>query len=393
MRTPVVLICGQADTADVSDVLAATPGTVVVRHRYDGQVVIRTVHSVHGISEWPLELVKGCLTCTVRNDLLILLRRLHARGDVRRIVVQLMPWLESEPVCWAIDNVGVRVGPGYPDGPAGRDVQIAGVVTSIDADRWVEQAVGDQELTDGRTVAQVVVSQAAFADVVVVDQPRPELMAILRRLAPLAHLMVQSARIESVLAAVGPHHRRGRRDEHYEPLLAGEPPLHAEDDVALVLFCARRPFHPARLHDALDVLLHHVVRTRGRLWLANRLDDVMWLESAGGGLHFEYAGKWLAAMGADELDAVDLQRRALAAADWDDELGDRQVSMTVLTCGAPPEVITDALHAALLTDDEMGRRAEWADYPDPFGDWHDEPCAATPEHTVESPSTHQGDDR
>lgn len=124
MRTPVVLVCGQGDTGEVAAVLSRATGTVVVRHVYDGQVVVRSVTTSNGTSEWPLELVRGCVTCTVRNDLLVLLRRLHRRGDVDRIVVQLMPWLEPEPVCWAIENVRVRVGPGYVDGPAARDVRI-----------------------------------------------------------------------------------------------------------------------------------------------------------------------------------------------------------------------------------------------------------------------------
>ena len=34
-------------------------------------------------SEWPLELINGCICCTTRNDLLMLLRRLHPRDDVR----------------------------------------------------------------------------------------------------------------------------------------------------------------------------------------------------------------------------------------------------------------------------------------------------------------------
>jgi G3E family GTPase len=62
-------------------------------------------------TEWPLEIANGCVAGTVRNDLLVLLRRLHRRSDIRKIAVVLMPWLEPEPVCWAIDNVRVRVGP------------------------------------------------------------------------------------------------------------------------------------------------------------------------------------------------------------------------------------------------------------------------------------------
>ncbi len=56
------------------------------------------------------------------------------------------------------------------------------------------------------------------------------------------------------------------------------------------------PFHPGRLHEAIDDLLDGVVRVRGRAWLASQPDAVVWIESAGGGLGVGNAGRWLAAM-------------------------------------------------------------------------------------------------
>jgi G3E family GTPase len=393
MRTPVVLVCGQGDTEGVVDVIAKQPGTVVVEHRFDGQVVVRRVGIAGDWSEWPLELSKGCVTCTVRNDLLILLRRLHRRDDVERIVVRLMPWLEPEPVCWAVNNVRVRMGPGYIDGPAACDVRIDAVVTCVDATRWLNQSLGDDELADGRTVAQVVVAQAEFADALVLTEPDARSLSVLRRLAPLARLTVGAERVETALANLDPDNRRGRSDGPHDPLLAGQPPLTADGDVGLVLFSARRPFHPQRLHDALDVLLDGVVRTRGRLWLANRFDDAMWIESAGAGLRTEYAGRWLAAMTPNQLAYADPQRCALASADWDDVLGDRHVALTVLACGAEPEAIADGLHAALLTDEEMARPHEWRSYIDPFGDWHEDPCEDMAEHVGDVGRNREGDER
>jgi G3E family GTPase len=374
VRTPVVLIAGQGDTDGVATELSRRPGTVLVRHIFDGQVVLRTVSDGHGTSELALELAHGCVTCTVRDDLLILLRRLHRRGDVKRIVVQLMPWLEAEPVCWAINTVRVRVGPGYIDGPASRDVDIEAVVTCLDAAVWLPQSVGDEELPDGRTIAQVVVGQAEFADVLVLDAPEATTLAVLRRLAPRARITVGPDRVELALAHLEPDSPRGRTATPHDPLLAGEPPLEPDDEVIIVEFAASRPFHPLRLHAAVDLLLDGVVRTRGRAWLANRPADVMWIESAGGGMHFSNAGKWLAAMDSTELAYTDPERLAIAAIDWDHRFGDRHVSLTVLVCGASPGEVIDALRGALLTDDELARPDLWADYPDPFGDWHAEPC-------------------
>ncbi|MDV3128777.1 GTP-binding protein [Mycobacterium sp. 21AC1] len=392
MRTPVVLVAGQGDTDGVVGELSRKPGTVLVRHTFDGQVVVRTVGTAAATSDWALELAHGCMSCTVRDDLLILLRRLHRRSDVERIVVQLMAWMEPEPVCWAVNNIRVRVGPGYLDGPAARDVRIEAVIGCVDTMHWLHQSVGEDELDDGRTAAQVVVGQAEFADVLVLTEPEATTLAVLRRLAPRARITVGPDRVELALAHLEPDSRRGGATAPHDPLLAGEPPLDRDGEVGIVEFTARRPFHPLRLHAALDLLLDGVVRTRGRVWLAGRADDVMWIESAGGGLHFRNAGKWLAAMDSSELAYTDPQRRALAAIDWDDEFGDRHVSLTVLACGARPDEIVAGLRGALLTDTEFARPGEWDRYPDPFGDWHEEPCEE-PADEPATPGHHEGEAR
>lgn len=382
MRTPVVLVAGQGDTDSVTGTLLRRPGTLVVEHRFDGHVVIRsTILLQHGVlttAETALELAHGCISCTIRNDLLVLLRQLHRRADVDRIVVHLSPWLEPEPICVAIDQVRIKVAAGYSDGPAARDVVVAAVVTCVDAQRWTEQALSDGELDDGRTVAQVVVGQAEFADVLVLTHPDPTTLAVLQRLAPRARVTVGAERVEMALAHLDSAARRGRSDDPRDPLLAGQPPLHADGPVKIVEFGARRPFHPQRLHAAVDVLLEGVIRTRGRVWLANRPERCAWIESAGGGMRMGNAGKWLAAMSASELAYVDPQRRALAELIWKDDVGDRHTSMTVLVCGAEPAKIVDALDQALLTDAEMSRPHRWSRYTDPFGEWHEDPCDELP---------------
>jgi G3E family GTPase len=383
MRTPVVLMAGQGDTDAVTGALLRRPGTLVVEHRFDGHVVRRTTATLRNseltTTESALELAHGCVACTIRNDLLVLLRKLHRRDDVDRIVVHLAPWLEPEPICWAINYIRVRVGPGYPDGPAARDVTIAGVVTYLDASDWLTQALADDELSDGRTVAQVVVGQAEFADLVVLSHPEPVTLAVLRRLAPRARITASLDRVELALAHLESDSRRGRSDHPHGPLLAGLPPLTADGEVRILEFSARRPFHPERLHAAVDLLLDGVVRARGRLWLANRDDQVMWLESAGGGLRVASAGKWLAAMSAAEVASVDPERRAFADLMWEHRFGDRHTSMTILVCGAAPSDIADALNSALLTDDEMACPQSWCHYDDPFGDWHEDPCYEIPD--------------
>lgn len=306
MRTPVILVTGQHGTDAATRALLSKTGTVTVSYGLDGHVVVRETASgpADPAKKSALELAHGCVSCTIRNDLLVLLRRLHRRAGVERIVVRLPDWLEPQPICWAINHVRVRVGPGYIHGPAGRDVVVAAILTCVNATTWLPQALGDDELDDGRTIAQVVVGQAETADVIVVFDPEPTPLAVLRRLAPRARITVGTDRLEQALIHLDEGARRGRGNDPHAPLLAGQPSLRAEGTVEMIEFHARRPFHPQRLHSALDILLVGVIRVRGRLWLANRGEQVTWLESAGGGLHLSSAGRWLAAMTAAEAARV-----------------------------------------------------------------------------------------
>lgn len=392
MRTPVILVAGQKDTDPVVGVLLRTPGTLVVEHRFDGHVVRRTMvtlqHGVLTTAEAGLELAHGCVSCTIRNDLLVLLRQLHRRDDIDRVVVHLAPWLEPEPICVAIAHVRVRVAPGYVDGPAALDVSIAAVVSCVDSSVWLSQALGDAQLDDGRTCAQVVVGQAEFADVAVLDCPNPIVAAVLRRLSARTRIHVGADGIEHTLDNLFRDARLGRSDDPHGPLLAGQPPLDPRGPVKLVEFTARRPFHPQRLHACLDVLLEGVVRTRGRLWLASQPDQAMWLESAGGGLQVSSAGKWLAAQTDPELAEIDAERRVFAELTWDEQYGDRHTAMTILVYSAHPAEILDALDGALLSGDELRCPQDWIHYDDPFGDWHEDPCEAPAVDDEDAPAHH-----
>ena len=372
MRTPVILVSGQCGSDAVVDDLMRQPGTVVVSHRFDGHVVHRStrtiVREVTLRNEMVLELAHGCTACTIRNDLLVLLRQLHRRDEVARIVVHLEPWLEPEPICWAIRHARVTGMPGAVDGPAVRDVMIAAVITCIDESRWLQQALGDADLPDGRTVAQVVVGQAEFADLLICGGDA-ELDAVLHRLSPRALVVPAAADVEAALTRLPSAARRGDQDHPHGPLLVGQPPMQSDGRVTLLHYRASRPFHPARLDAALEVLLDGVVRTRGRIWLASNNTQAMWLETAGGGLRATAGGKWLAAMTDSEAAYVCPQRRVLSSLIWDRVHGDRHTAMTILVCGADPEEVVSTLDGALLSAGEMRRSADWSRLPDPFGDW------------------------
>ena len=400
-RVPLVLVSGLAPgpNAELAELLrAAGPGTAVVHHdlrEIHSGVVRRRLRLGEDDELTVLELAHGCVSCTLREDLLPLLRRLARRPEVSRIVVRLDEAMEPEPVSWAIRNVLVG------DHPVSDDVDLRAVLTVVDCVTWLADATGDEVLAernlqgspeDERTVAQVALAQVEFADVLVLAGAATDAWsaakgaAVLDRVAPSIP-RVELARVDghSVLDAVPANARRGEVTDMHGALLRGEPPLHADCGIALLAFTARRPFHPERLHDALDVLLDGVVRTRGRVWVASQPDVAFWIESAGGGLGIGHAGPWLAAPDGPAWTDVSPERRTLASLRWDPVHGDRAQELVVVTDHATPDEIEAALLGALLTDEELADGAEaWLRYPDPFGDWHEEPC----EDTETDPARH-----
>ncbi len=393
-RVPLVLICGLAPgpNADLAERLRlAGPGTAVVHHdlrRIHDGVVRRRIRLGDHDRLTVLELAHGCVSCTLREDLLPLLRKLSEMPQVRRVVVRLDEAMEPEPVSWALGNVLVG------DRPVIEDVDLEAVLAVVDRERWLADATGDETLAernlragpeDERTVAQVALSQVEFADLLVLDGAATDAWsaaktsAVLDRVAPsIPRIELAAVAGKTVLDAVPTGARRGEVTDMHGPLLRGEPPLHTDCGIGLLTFTAQRPFHPERLHDAIDVLLDGVVRGRGRLWVASRPDMALWIESAGGGLGVGHAGAWLAADDGPDWAAVSPERRTLAALRWDPLFGDRAQELVVVTDRTTPDEVEAALRGALLTDEELaaGQR-EWLRYPDPFGEWHEEPCEDT----------------
>jgi G3E family GTPase len=361
MDTSVVLVAGLGEHSVAEEAWRALPGAVLVRHDLGGLAEGVVRRWVDGVPT-ELRLEHGCVSCTMRHDLLPLLRSLDGP-----VVVHLDPALEPEAVCFAL---------------MGEPVRVEAVITVVDRATWLADATGGEPLADrglgavpgdGRTVAQLVVGQAEFADALVLTGPPDErVSAVLDRLNPVAARQeLAYLDVAALLAAVPADARRGEVDDTFGPVLNGRPPLEPAHGVHLVHFTARRAFHPARLHRVLTAPSRGVVRVRGRVWLAGRDDAVMWLEVAGRSVRIGDAGPWLASV--QDWSEVDEDRRAAAVAAWDLDTGDRAQDLVVVTHRSSAEVVTSALREALLTDEELALAGELR-FADPFPGSHETPA-------------------
>lgn len=404
IRTPTTLVAGLDRT--ISARIAYTllePGTTVVSHDLRDVASGRVTRVLHGMSPDGVDtlaiddvgLEHGCVSCTLRLDLLPMLRTLHRDPGVRRIIVLLDPAVEPEQLAVEIRSTVVQA-PGITPGPAGLDVVVEATLCGVHARSWLADATSDVTLTeagitsveDERTLAQIAVSQVRFADAILIEGADAvesafdlaRLHAVILRLAPSAGMRTLNSQqaltrevVEGAVGSMTPGTPHGRPTQPFDPLLAGGPDLDEDCGVRLVPFEADRPFHPERLHDALDVLLDGVVTARGRMWLASDPDAVMWLDSAGGGLSILHVGTWLACT--DDHSGVDPEHRALASLRWDPTHGDRHIALTVLCHRADGDEVHRALLDSLVTDAELARGQDYVtSLHSPFGHAHHDPC-------------------
>ncbi|MGW5773601.1 CobW family GTP-binding protein [Streptomyces longwoodensis] len=404
---PVVIVGGlhaDARRATVARLLADVPGAVVLHHDLTtaaSGTVVRTVRDATGLrSAGEAPLVDDCACCALREDLVPELRRLAGDGATRLAVVELWDSVEPRPMAEVVVAGGLT---------------LAGVVTAVDpalllpclgngddlAERGLAAAADDR-----RTVADTFARQLEYAPVLaVVDSPEAddEDRELLRQLHPTARRVPvpsgasgpatlgapESAPspARALRAPAPPTPADGRSPAAPSPLaaavLAGfdveaaaaaQHPacalLPAEADahgVSTLVRHRRRPFHPERLHRALEDLTCAAARSRGRFWLADRPDTLLHWDAAGGALCVEPAGPWLASLSDAAWDRVPPVRRAAAALDWHPEHGDRGQHLVFTSPGLDREGLTRLLESCLLTDAEYAAgRDAWKCLPPAF---------------------------
>ncbi|GIH97434.1 CobW family GTP-binding protein [Planobispora siamensis] len=370
MSTPVVLVAGlypQARTAAVETLLHSHPGALAIHHdlrsvtRGRVERVIRDRSGVLDLTE--VRLAHGCVTCTVREDLLPELLRRAATASL--LIVDLWDSVEPRSVAEAIDCEQAR----HP-------LRLTSVLTALDTAHMPVDITRGDRLTetgqmaaagDERHLAEVLARQIEYATGLTLhggDAEDTELArAVLAHLAPVTPIFPADALPEVTGAALC----TGTLAERVDPATAQLPCDARTDEVTTVVWHRLRPLHPARLFAAVDELATVSVRSRGRFWLATRPQQMLAWDAVAGVVSVENAGPWLAALPQTAWDTLSPARRTAAALDWDDITGDR-VQHLVFT---GPDLDRERMHAlldsCLLTPEEAvaGQNA-WAGYDDPF---------------------------
>ncbi|MEU5608530.1 GTP-binding protein [Streptomyces sparsogenes] len=376
-RLPVAIVAGlhaDARRSAVEEVLRTVPGSVALHHDLSGatdRAVRRTVRDATGpLDSGDAPLTNDCACCALRADLVPELLRLAAGGGHRLAVVEL--WDSVEPQAMA-ELIAAE----------GAPLALTGVATAIDPAGVVPYLANADDLaeaglaaapTDQRTVADTFARQLEYPTLIAVaedtacDEPADDGdLALLTQLTPGArHVRLgQGALGPALLSGFDV----GAAAVRQHPACALLPQDGEEHGVSTLVWRRERPFHPGRLHAALEDLTCAAARSRGRFWLADRPDTLLSWDAAGGALCVESAGPWLAALPDAAWEMVPAERRVAASLDWHPVHGDRRQHLTFTSPGLDRDNLLALLDSCLLTDAEYARGpAGWKHLSQAFDD-------------------------
>ncbi|OMB96382.1 cobalamin biosynthesis protein CobW [Mycobacterium sp. NS-7484] len=307
-----------------------------------------------------VELTNGCICCTLREDLVEAVGELARQGRFDQLVIESTGISEPMPVA---ATFSWEFGDGFRLGDLAR---LDTLVTVVDASTFLTEvvrgdALAEREMTagpgDGRNVADLLVDQVEFADVILLNKTDlvsaerlGAVEAVVRKLNPRARLLhtahgvvdlgevLDTGLFDPLAAAEAP----GWDEEIAE----GHTPETEEYGICSTTFRADRPFHPQRLAEVLEQV-RGLLRSKGFCWIASRPSIAAIWSQAGPNLVIEPAQYWSGT-----------------------EITPGQ-EIVFIGIKLDQEAVDALLRSALLTDAELAEgEPAWMGYPDPLPAWN-----------------------
>jgi len=347
--------------------------------------IVQNEVSLNRSEEKLVEMSNGCICCTLREDLLEEVNKLAREGRFDYLVIESTGISEPLPVAETFTFAD-------EDGVSLSDVaDLDTMVTVVDAVNFLndyDSATSLQETgeslgeEDQRSVADLLVDQVEFADVILIsktDLAKPEdierLQAILRTLntdakvIPIAQGQVD---IDAVLSTGRFDFERAQQAPGWLKELRGEHvPETEEYGIGSFSYVARRPFDPEKFYQFVHSTQRFgkLIRSKGYFWLATRPEFAGQWSQAGGIAHYGAAGMfWKAVPKAAWPD--DEEYLAAIAEMWVEPFGDMRQELVFIGQGLDQAGMTQALDECLLSEDDVLRGKEyWATLNDPFPAW------------------------
>ena len=347
--------------------------------------IIKNEVSLNRSEEKLIEMSNGCICCTLREDLLEEVTKLAQEGRFDYLVIESTGISEPLPVAETFtfaDENGVSLS----------DVaDLDTMVTVVDAVNFLKdydeakylkdtgESLGEE---DERSIADLLVDQVEFADVILISKTDlvnrvdiARLTAILKTLnthAKIVPISQGQVNIDAVLSTGLFNFEHAQQAPGWLKEMRGEHvPETEEYGIASFTYEARRPFHPEKFHDFLHSTDRYgkLIRSKGYFWLASRPEFAGQFSQAGGIAHYGFAGMFWKAIPkknwpTDEEYLANLERQ------WVEPFGDMRQELVFIGQGVDQSSMTKALDECMLSEEDVLRgKAYWTTLQDPFPVW------------------------
>ena len=340
-----------------------------------------------------VEMTNGCICCTLRDDLLIEVRKLSEEGRFDHLVIESTGISEPLPVAATFsfrDEEGQCLGD---------TAKLDCMVTVVDAVNLMNDYSSHDFLADrgeiagegdDRRLVSLLVEQIEFADVIIINKASAvsaEQLAVVKQV--VASLNADAKIIDTDYAKVDLDlilntglFNEEKAETH--PLWAKElfdyashRPETEEYGVESFVYRARRPFDPKRFYDFLTQNgLDNVIRAKGHFWLATRPDYLGELAVAGSQTITSRLGRWWAAVPKNRW-PEDGSFEHFVMRHWDPIWGDRRQELVFIGISMDEAHICHQLDACLVQDKEFVPE-QWSNLVDPFLSWEEPQAALEP---------------
>jgi G3E family GTPase len=339
----------------------------------DAQLVSNGDAQLSRTEEKLVQMSNGCICCTLREDLLVEIGRLADAGRFDYLLIEATGIAEPLAIAATFD---------FPLDDNGRSLsdiaQLDTMLTVVDAATWLDEYINQQTLLergmavtddDGRTLADLLVEQVEFANVILINKTDLVTPDELARLKSYLHRFNPEA-----VVIEGSHSRiplehvlntglfnlddAAQLPRWAEELQGHHIPETDEYGISSFVYEARRPFHPQRLLDFVEGGgFKRLLRSKGFLWLASDSDMAYYWSQVARQGYFQMAGRWWAAEPRENWPA-DAEVQLDINDAWAEPYGDRRQEIACIGQKLSKENLIARLNECLLTEAEM---ALWQD--------------------------------
>jgi len=343
--------------------------------------------SLNHSEEKLVEMSNGCICCTLREDLLLEVNKLAKDKKFDYLVIESTGISEPLPVAETFtfaDEKGVSLS----------DVaRLDTMVTVVDAFNFLKdyddakylqdtgESLGED---DERSVADLLVDQVEFSDVILiskidlVDQSDlHKLKGILRSLnttAKIIPITKGQVEIDDVLNTGLFNFEKAQEAPGWLKEMRGDhTPETEEYGISSFTFVARRPFYPDKFYEFVHNTnkFGKLIRSKGYFWLGSRLEYAGQWSQAGGIARYGFAGMFWKSVPKQNW-PTDEESLKIIKQNWEEPFGDMRQELVFIGQGLDKDAMIDALENCLVTEEDLLKGEEfWTTLNDPFPPWQE----------------------